>query len=57
VELCAYHLIAEDDNRFDSAPDGFSQLRQPHKSLLVDSVEVEKNRKQWIAEWLRAIGR
>jgi thiamine transport system substrate-binding protein len=36
---------------------GFSRLRHPHKSLLMDSVEVEQNRKQWIAEWLRAIGR
>ncbi|MDA9981706.1 thiamine ABC transporter substrate binding subunit [Gammaproteobacteria bacterium] len=109
----AYHLIAEDDDRFDSAsfeeghymqievaamlksskqqelagkflaflstdtfqsiipttnwmfpawktgtplPAGFSKLRHPQKSLLMDSVEVEQNRKQWIAEWLRAIG-
>ncbi len=110
----AYHLIAEDDDRFDSAlfkeghymqievaamlksskqqalagkflafmasdsfqsiiptanwmfpawktgtplPDGFSRLRHPQKSLLMDSIEVEQNRKQWVAEWLRAIGR
>ena len=57
MQLCAGRLIAEDDARFDSAPDGFSQRRHPHKSLLMDSVEVEQNRKQWIAEWLRAIGR
>jgi thiamine transport system substrate-binding protein len=37
-------------------PAGFSRLRHPKKSLLMDSVEVEQNRKQWIAEWLRAIG-
>ena len=37
-------------------PDGFSKLRRPTKSLFFDSVEVEQNRKHWIAEWLRAIG-
>lgn len=108
----AYHLIAEEDDRFDSAafeeghylqievaamlkssrqkelagkfmafmttdafqsiipttnwmfpaartstplPDGFSAIRYPEKSLLMDSGEVERNRKQWTAEWLAAI--
>lgn len=108
----AYHLIAEEDDRFDSAafeeghymqievaamlkssqqkelagkfmafistdafqriipttnwmfpaartatplPDGFSSIRHPEKSLLMDSGEVERNRKQWTAEWLAAI--
>lgn len=109
----AYHLIAEEDDRFDSAPfeeghylqievaamlkssrhrelageflafvatdafqdvipttnwmfpawktgtplpAGFASLRHPEKSLLIDSAEVERNRKRWIAEWLREIG-
>ena len=38
-------------------PTGFSKLRHPQKSLLLDGVVVEQNRKRWIAEWLRAIDR
>ena len=38
-------------------PQGFSTLRYPKKSLMLDSAEVERNRKQWIVDWLRAIGR
>jgi thiamine transport system substrate-binding protein len=38
-------------------PQGFSTLRYPQKSLILDSAEVERNRKQWIVDWLRAIGR
>lgn len=109
----AYHLIAEEDDRFDSAlfkeghymqvelaamlkssaqkelarkfmafiatdafqniipvtnwmypavktetplPQGFNTLRVPGKSLLMDGATVERNRKQWTADWLRAIG-
>ncbi len=38
-------------------PAGFSTLRHPKKSLLIDSAEVERNHKQWTTEWLRAISR
>lgn len=108
----AYHLIAEEDDRFDSAlfkeghymqielaamlkssrqkdlarkfmafiatdafqniipvtnwmypavktatplPQGFSTLRIPEKSLLIDGGTVERNRRQWTADWLNAI--
>ncbi|MFC1681719.1 thiamine ABC transporter substrate binding subunit [Pseudomonadota bacterium] len=109
----AYHLIAEDDDRFDSAafteghylqievaamlqssprkelaqefmafistdafqrvipttnwmfpaaktatplPERFAAIRHPEKSLLMESAEVEQNRRQWVAEWLSTIG-
>jgi len=38
-------------------PEGFSTIRHPEKPLMMDSAVVEQNRKQWMAEWLGAIGR
>lgn len=38
-------------------PDAFSTLRYPEKTLVLDSADVERNRRQWTAEWLQAIGR
>ena len=109
----AYHLIAEEDSRFDSAqfkeghylqievasilessknkplakefmqfmlsdtvqdiipttnwvypatttsaglPDGFDTLHLPDNTLLINGVEVEKNRQQWIDQWVEILG-
>ncbi|MCF6321152.1 MAG: thiamine ABC transporter substrate binding subunit [Rhizobiaceae bacterium] len=38
-------------------PEGFKTLEVPATALLMDGKEAESNRKQWIAEWLAAIGR
>ena len=37
-------------------PDAFSKLVQPDKTLLMSPEEVEKNRKAWVDEWLKAMG-
>jgi len=38
-------------------PDGFKTLHMPAKSLLMDGEMIERNRKEWIDEWLNAIDR
>lgn len=38
-------------------PKGFETLYVPEKTLLINGKEVEKNRKAWIDEWLKAIGK
>jgi thiamine transport system substrate-binding protein len=37
-------------------PDAFSKLVVPAKTFLMSPAEVEKNRKAWIDEWLKATG-
>lgn len=37
-------------------PHGFAAPLPPAASLLMDSAEVERNRKRWTDEWLKAIG-
>jgi thiamine transport system substrate-binding protein len=37
-------------------PDAFSKLVVPAKTFLMSPAEVEKNRKGWIDEWLKATG-
>jgi len=36
-------------------PDGFKSLYVPTKMLLMDGATIQKNRKAWIDEWLKAI--
>ncbi len=36
-------------------PDAFGQLVKPAKTLLFTPGEVSKNRREWIAEWLKAV--
>lgn len=38
-------------------PEKFETLHVPQKSILMNGVDVEKNRKQWIDEWLVSIER
>ncbi len=37
-------------------PEGFNTLQIPEKTLLIDGVEVEKNRNQWINQWKETLG-
>jgi thiamine transport system substrate-binding protein len=37
-------------------PDAFSKLVVPAKTFLMSPADVEKNRKAWIDEWLKATG-
>ena len=37
-------------------PDGFNSLHTPEKTLLIDGVEVEKNRSTWIDQWVETLG-
>lgn len=37
-------------------PDGFKSLHTPEKTLLIDGVEVEKNRSAWIDQWVETLG-
>lgn len=37
-------------------PDGFKSLPTPEKTLLIDGVEVEKNRTDWIDQWVETLG-
>jgi thiamine transport system substrate-binding protein len=36
-------------------PEAFNQLVKPEKTLLFSPAEVNKNRRQWIDEWLKAV--
>ncbi len=36
-------------------PEGFSSLHMPEKTLLIDGVEVEKSRSQWIDQWVETL--
>ncbi len=37
-------------------PEGFQSLHLPEKTLLIDGVEVEKQRKSWIDQWVDTLG-
>ena len=37
-------------------PDGFETLHLPDNTLLIDGIEVEKNRQQWIDQWVETLG-
>jgi thiamine transport system substrate-binding protein len=37
-------------------PEGFAGLHVPEKTLLIDGVDVEKQRSQWIDEWVDILG-
>ena len=37
-------------------PEGFKTLHVPEKSLLIDGVEVEKSRTDWIDQWVETLG-
>ena len=37
-------------------PGGFDKLHLPETSLLIDGVEVEKNRATWIDQWVETLG-
>ena len=37
-------------------PEGFQSLHLPEKTLLIDGVEVEKQRKSWIDQWVNTLG-
>jgi len=37
-------------------PDGFKTLHLPEKTLLKDGVEVEKQRSEWIDQWVETLG-
>lgn len=37
-------------------PEGFKKLHLPENSLLIDGVEVEKNRTIWIDQWVETLG-
>jgi len=37
-------------------PEGFKSLHMPEKTLLIDGVEVEKNRSTWIDQWVETLG-
>lgn len=37
-------------------PEGFKSLHVPEKTLLIDGIEVEKNRTNWIDQWVQTLG-
>ncbi len=37
-------------------PEGFTSLHVPEKTLLIDGIEVEKSRAQWIDQWVETLG-
>ncbi len=37
-------------------PEGFEKLHVPENSLLLDGIEVEKNRNAWIDQWVETLG-
>jgi len=41
----------------DKLPDAFKDLVKPSKTLLFSDIEIEENRKAWVAEWLDALAK
>ena len=37
-------------------PAGFETLHIPEKTLIIDGVTVEENRKKWISQWIETLG-
>ena len=37
-------------------PEGFNSLHLPEKTLLINGVDVEKQRKLWIDQWVDTLG-
>jgi thiamine transport system substrate-binding protein len=38
-------------------PKGFNKVKIPKKMLLMNSIDIEKHRKEYIKEWLNALER